>query len=65
MVSADLQFVTKNDQIPERDESFVFELLIVKGSPKAVVDTPNRITVTILANDDAFGIFGFSTVSKT
>jgi hypothetical protein len=59
-----LIFTTKDDTIPEKNETFILELLVIKGpSGSAMVGDPSKATVTILANDNAFGIFGFADVS--
>ena len=53
-------FSVRDDDIPEEDEAFPIQLLVTNGH--GVVGIPDMATVIIVANDDAFGIFGFSTV---
>jgi len=50
-------FTVADDDIPEPDESFVVYLTVPNGDGEA--GTPDRTVLTILANDDSFGIFGF------
>ena len=53
------KFTIADDIIPEANETFAIEL-IVTGS--GVVVSPSVAYLTILANDDAFGIIGFNEV---
>ncbi|KAK2144319.1 hypothetical protein LSH36_768g01003 [Paralvinella palmiformis] len=54
-------FTVADDDIPEPDESFVIYLTVPNGDGEA--GTPDRTVLTILANDDSFGIFGFVQVT--
>lgn len=53
------KFTVADDKIPEADETYAIEL-IVSGSGTVV--SPSVAYLTILANDDAFGIIGFNEV---
>ncbi|KAL4228132.1 hypothetical protein ACF0H5_013567 [Mactra antiquata] len=50
-----------NDDIPEPDE--VFEVILSNPKNGLVLGTPNRATVTILANDDSAGFVYFEDAS--
>ncbi|XP_071964162.1 adhesion G-protein coupled receptor V1-like [Antedon mediterranea] len=50
-----------NDDIPEDDEVFTFELSVLSGAGQVTV-SQGISRVTIEANDDAYGIIGFSSV---
>ena len=50
-----------DDSTPELDEEFSISLSQPTGG--AVLGTHNSLTVTILTNDDAYGLVGFSEVS--
>lgn len=51
-----------NDDVPEIDEQFIVELFRSTGG--ATIVTPN-VTITILENDDARGVIGFSASAIT
>ncbi|XP_035665839.1 adhesion G-protein coupled receptor V1-like [Branchiostoma floridae] len=53
-------FAVNDDDIPEPDEVFTFTLSLVGSSNQVTIGNQNSGTITILANDDAFGIVGFS-----
>nr|Q6JAN0.1 RecName: Full=Adhesion G-protein coupled receptor V1; AltName: Full=G-protein coupled receptor 98; AltName: Full=Monogenic audiogenic seizure susceptibility protein 1 homolog; AltName: Full=Very large G-protein coupled receptor 1; Flags: Precursor [Danio rerio]AAT07468.1 very large G-protein coupled receptor-1 [Danio rerio] len=53
----------KDDDIPEADETFVFILRLQSSSNGVTVGTPNTATITILSNDNAFGIISFNSSS--
>ena len=55
------KFTVADDKIPEANETFAIEL-IVSGSGTVV--SPSVAYLTILANDDAFGIIGFNEVCR-
>ena len=55
-------FIASDDTVPEADESFTLTATIYSGN--AAVVEPSRAVITIPANDDAFGIVGFDTVSR-
>ncbi|CAG2257626.1 ADGRV1 [Mytilus edulis] len=48
-----------NDDTPEPDE--MFEVILANPRNGAILGTPSRANVTILANDDASGSFSFET----
>ena len=50
-----------DESTPELDEEFIIALSYPTGG--AVLGTQNSLTVTILTNDDAHGLVGFSEVS--
>ena len=52
-----------DDATPELDEQFSVQLLEPVGG--AVLGTQSSLTVTILTNDDAYGLVGFADVSGT
>lgn len=53
-------FTATDDIIPEPDETFIFDLSVIKGT--ATLATPSFTSVTILLNDNARGMFGFQQV---
>ncbi|KAI5088303.1 G-protein coupled receptor 98 isoform X2, partial [Silurus meridionalis] len=53
----------KDDDLPEADETFVFNLRLQSSSNGVTVGTPNTARITILSNDNAFGIISFNTTS--
>ncbi|XP_017551078.2 adhesion G-protein coupled receptor V1 isoform X2 [Pygocentrus nattereri] len=53
----------KDDDLPEADETFVFNLRLQSSSNGVTVGTPNIATITILSNDNAFGIISFNSTS--
>ena len=53
-------FTVRDDDLPEGDEAFPVQLLVTNGH--GVVGAPDIATVVIVANDEAFGIFGFTSV---
>ncbi|XP_067838274.1 adhesion G-protein coupled receptor V1 [Heptranchias perlo] len=50
----------KDDDLPEADETFVFYLRLQGTSADVMLGIPNIATVTILSNDNAFGIISFN-----
>ncbi|XP_031794624.1 adhesion G-protein coupled receptor V1 [Sarcophilus harrisii] len=48
-----------DDDIPEPDETFIFYLILQKPSSEIKLGWPRSVTVTILSNDNAFGIISF------
>ncbi|XP_075960449.1 adhesion G-protein coupled receptor V1 [Anarhichas minor] len=50
----------KDDDLPEADETFTFNLTLQSSSNGVTLGTPNKATITILSNDNAFGIVGFN-----
>ena len=61
VTSGECRFTIADDEIPEANETFAIEL-IVTGS--GIVVSPSVAYLTILANDDAFGIIGFNEVCQ-
>ena len=55
-------FTIKQDTTPEANETFSVELIVIQGSGSVV--SPSVAYLTILANDDAFGIVGFNEVHQ-
>nr|XP_056705119.1 adhesion G-protein coupled receptor V1 [Euleptes europaea] len=49
-----------DDDLPEADETFTFYLTLQKPFPGVKLGSPRTVTVTILSNDNAFGIISFS-----
>ncbi|XP_022110249.1 G-protein coupled receptor 98-like isoform X2 [Acanthaster planci] len=54
-------FYSFDDDLPEPDEAFPVTVTVLSDS--ATVGNPSTATVTIAANDDAFGVIGFDVVS--
>ncbi|XP_078413685.1 adhesion G-protein coupled receptor V1 [Cetorhinus maximus] len=50
----------KDDDFPEADETFVFYLRLQGTSADVMLGIPNIATVTILSNDNAFGIISLN-----
>ncbi|MCI4392676.1 hypothetical protein PGIGA_G00148550 [Pangasianodon gigas] len=53
----------KDDDLPEADETFVFNLRLQSSSNGVTVGTPNTARITILSNDNAFGIISFNSTN--
>ncbi|XP_010295475.1 PREDICTED: G-protein coupled receptor 98-like [Phaethon lepturus] len=49
-----------DDDLPEADETFTFYLTLPKPSARIKLGSPKYVTVTILSNDNAFGIISFN-----
>ncbi|KAJ7406541.1 G-protein coupled receptor 98 isoform X1 [Willisornis vidua] len=49
-----------DDDLPEADETFTFHLTLPKPSARIKLGSPKSVTVTILSNDNAFGIISFN-----
>ncbi|NWV48163.1 GPR98 protein, partial [Daphoenositta chrysoptera] len=49
-----------DDDLPEADETFTFHLTLLKPSAGIKLGSPKSVTVTILSNDNAFGIISFN-----
>ncbi|PNI73010.1 ADGRV1 isoform 12 [Pan troglodytes] len=49
-----------DDDLPEPDETFIFHLTLQKPSANVKLGWPRTVTVTILSNDNAFGIISFN-----
>ena len=54
-----VSFIVRNDDEPEIEETYFFNLTVHGTDTNAVVDIPNIATVIIEANDDAYGLFSF------
>ena len=54
-------FTVRDDEIPEGDETFTMRLVVSNGD--GILGDPRLAQVTIIANDDAYGIFSFANVS--
>ncbi|KAM9822621.1 adhesion G-protein coupled receptor V1 isoform 2-T2 [Syngnathus typhle] len=54
----------KDDDLPEADETFTFNLTLQSSSNGVTLGTPNRATITILSNDNAFGIIAFNSTEE-
>ncbi|XP_054994600.1 adhesion G-protein coupled receptor V1 [Sorex araneus] len=53
-----------DDDFPEPDETFTFSLTVQKPSANVKLGWPRTITVTVLSNDNAFGIISFNMPSS-
>ncbi|PKU33178.1 hypothetical protein llap_16518 [Limosa lapponica baueri] len=51
-----------DDDLPEADETFTFYLTLPKPSARIKLGSPKSVTVTILSNDNAFGIISFNMI---
>lgn len=58
--SGSCDFTILDDTTPEANETFAVDLIVSIGSGTVV--SPSVAYLTILANDDAFGIIGFNEV---
>ncbi|XP_065821533.1 adhesion G-protein coupled receptor V1 [Labrus bergylta] len=54
----------KDDDLPEADETFTFNLTLQSSSNGVTLGTPNKATITILSNDNAFGIIAFNSTKE-
>ncbi|XP_056232770.1 adhesion G-protein coupled receptor V1 isoform X2 [Seriola aureovittata] len=54
----------KDDDLPEADETFTFNLKLQSSSNGVTLGTPNKATITILSNDNAFGIIAFNSTEE-
>ncbi|XP_030273384.1 adhesion G-protein coupled receptor V1 isoform X2 [Sparus aurata] len=54
----------KDDNLPEADETFTFNLTVQSSSNGVTLGTPNKATITILSNDNAFGIIAFNSTEE-
>ncbi|XP_074494393.1 adhesion G-protein coupled receptor V1 [Sebastes fasciatus] len=54
----------KDDDLPEADETFTFNLTLQSSSNGVTLGTPNKATITILSNDNAFGIVAFNSTEE-
>ncbi|TFK15693.1 putative ankyrin repeat domain-containing protein 31 [Platysternon megacephalum] len=49
-----------DDDLPEADEMFIFYLTLQKPSAGIKLGSPRSVTITVLSNDNAFGIISFN-----
>ncbi|XP_044225055.1 adhesion G-protein coupled receptor V1 isoform X2 [Thunnus albacares] len=54
----------KDDDLPEADETFTFNLALQSSSNGVKLGTPSKATITILSNDNAFGIIAFNSTEE-
>nr|XP_057927104.1 adhesion G-protein coupled receptor V1 isoform X2 [Doryrhamphus excisus] len=54
----------KDDDLPEADETFTFNLTLQSSSNGVTLGTPKKATITILSNDNAFGIIAFNATEE-
>ncbi|XP_059193370.1 adhesion G-protein coupled receptor V1 [Centropristis striata] len=54
----------RDDDLPEADETFTFNLTLQSSSNGVTLGTPNKATITILSNDNAFGIVAFNSTEE-
>ncbi|XP_069555964.1 adhesion G-protein coupled receptor V1 [Brachyistius frenatus] len=54
----------QEDDLPEADETFTFNLTLQRSSNGVTLGTPNKATITILSNDNAFGIIAFNSTEE-
>ncbi|XP_042344940.1 adhesion G-protein coupled receptor V1 [Plectropomus leopardus] len=54
----------RDDDLPEADETFTFNLALQSSSNGVTLGTPNKATITILSNDNAFGIVAFNSTEE-
>ncbi|KAK0155883.1 G-protein coupled receptor 98 [Merluccius polli] len=54
----------RDDDLPEADETFTFNLKLQSSSNGVRLGTPNKATITILSNDNAFGIIAFNSTDE-
>lgn len=62
-VPQEVTFTTKNDEIPEANETFLIKAIVTTGNETAEV-IPPEVRLTILANDDSGGVFAIANVRK-
>uniref|UniRef100_A0A3P8TGE6 Adhesion G-protein coupled receptor V1 n=1 Tax=Amphiprion percula TaxID=161767 RepID=A0A3P8TGE6_AMPPE len=53
-----------DDDLPEADEIFTFNLRLQNATNGVTVGTPHKATITILSNDNAFGIIAFNSTEE-
>ncbi|XP_076021271.1 adhesion G-protein coupled receptor V1 [Genypterus blacodes] len=54
----------RDDELPEADETFTFSLQLQSSSNGVTLGKPNKATITILSNDNAFGIIRFNSTEE-
>ncbi|XP_043920117.1 adhesion G-protein coupled receptor V1 [Protopterus annectens] len=55
-----IYIAVKDDELPEADETFIFYLILQDAPQDVKLGSPNSVAVTILSNDNAFGIVFFN-----
>ncbi|XP_057687080.1 adhesion G-protein coupled receptor V1 isoform X4 [Corythoichthys intestinalis] len=63
-LSKTIFIAVKDDELPEADETFTFNLTLQSSSNGVTLGTPNKATITILSNDNAFGIIAFNSTEE-
>uniref|UniRef100_A0A8C3XBP1 Adhesion G-protein coupled receptor V1 n=1 Tax=Catagonus wagneri TaxID=51154 RepID=A0A8C3XBP1_9CETA len=59
-INRTVYLAVRDDNLPEPDETFIFHLSLQKPSANVKLGWPRTVTVTILSNDNAFGIISFN-----
>uniref|UniRef100_UPI003AAD5B8E adhesion G-protein coupled receptor V1 n=1 Tax=Centroberyx gerrardi TaxID=166262 RepID=UPI003AAD5B8E len=59
-----IYIAVRDDDEPEPDETFTFNLKLQSSSNGVTLGTPNKATITILSNDNAFGIIAFNSTEE-
>ncbi|XP_019908355.3 adhesion G-protein coupled receptor V1 isoform X2 [Esox lucius] len=59
-----IHIAVRDDELPEADETFVFSLQLQGSSNGVKLGTPNKAYITILSNDNAFGIISFNSTTQ-
>ncbi|XP_034025926.1 adhesion G-protein coupled receptor V1 isoform X1 [Thalassophryne amazonica] len=54
----------RDDDLPEADETFTFNLKLQSSSNGVTLGTSKKATITILSNDNAFGIIAFNSTEE-
>ncbi|XP_062310079.1 adhesion G-protein coupled receptor V1 [Osmerus eperlanus] len=62
--SKTIYIAVRDDDLPEADETFVFSLRLQSSSNGVRLGSPNKASITILSNDNAFGIIGFNSTEQ-
>ncbi|XP_026199339.1 adhesion G-protein coupled receptor V1 [Anabas testudineus] len=57
-------FAVKDDNLPEADETFTFNLILQSSSNGVSLGPQNKVKVKILSNDNAFGIIAFNSTEE-
>ncbi len=55
-------FTVRDDNLPEEEEIFQLKILVVNGHGTG--GNPDTALVVVNANDDAYGVFSFASVSQ-
>ncbi|KAJ8006188.1 hypothetical protein DPEC_G00125640 [Dallia pectoralis] len=62
--SKTIYIAVRDDDLPEAEETFVFSLQLQSSSNGVRLGTPNKAYITILSNDNAFGIISFNSTTQ-